>query len=157
MAIYLNVDGIEGDVTASGHEGWMECQSLQWGVGREIRTPTGGSQERESSAPSVSDVTVTKLMDKSTPALFTEACVGKSKRVRIDLVQSGDQLETYLSYTLTNSLVSGYSISSAGDRPTESISFNFTKIEMKYTPYDIQHNPGSPIHAGYDISLGRKV
>jgi hypothetical protein len=28
---------------------------------------------------------------------------------------------------------------------------------MKYTPYDNEHNPGSPVPAGYDISLGKKV
>ena len=157
MAIYLHVDGLEGDVTAAGHEGWIECQSLQWGVGRGIHTPTGSSQERESSAPSVSEVTVVKSMDKCTPQLFTEACVGKAKLVKIDLVQTGEELETYMHYELEHSLISGYSVSSGGDKPTESLSFNFTKIEMKYIPYDNEHNAGSPIPSGYDVSLGKKV
>ena len=157
MAIYLHVDGLEGDVTAAGHEKWIECGSLQWGVGRGIHTPTGSSQERESSAPSISEVTVTKVMDKCTPKLFTEACVGKAKLVKIDLVQTGEQLETYMSYELENALISGYSVSTGGDRPMENLSFNFTKVVMKYTPYDNEHNPGSPIPAGYDVSLGKKV
>ena len=157
MAIYLKVDGLEGSVTAEGHEGWTECHSLQLNVSRVITTSTGSSQERESSAPSVSEVTVTKVMDKSTPALFTEACVGRSKLVKIDLVQTGEQLVTYMSYELENSLISGYAVSTDGDRPTESVSFNFTKIVMTYTPYDKEHNPGSPIPAGYDIRLGKKT
>ena len=157
MAIYLHVDGIKGDVTAAGHEGWIECSSMQWGVGRGIHTPTGSSSERESSAPSVSEVTVTKSMDKCTPMIFTEACVGKAKLVKIDLVQTGTQLETYKAYELENSLISGYSVSSGGDRPSESLSFNFTKLNMKYIPYDNEHVAGSPIPAGYDVSLGKKV
>ncbi len=157
MAIYLHVDGLEGDVTAQGHEGWIECKSLQWGVGRAISTPTGSSQERESSAPSVSEVTVVKLADKCTPKIFELACVGTSKLVKIDLVQTGTELDTYLSYELENSLISGYSVNTGGDKPTESLSFNFTKVVMKYTPYDNEHNAGSPIPAGYDISLGTKV
>jgi type VI secretion system secreted protein Hcp len=83
--------------------------------------------------------------------------VGKSKLVKLDLVQTGEALETYMSYELSNSLISGYSMSSGGDRPSESVSFNFTKIEMKYTPYDNEHKAQSPIPAGYDISLGKKV
>ena len=157
MAIYLKVDGLEGSVTAEGHEGWTECHSLQLNVSRVITTSTGSSQERESSPPSVSEFTVTKLMDKSSPALFTEVCVGGSRLVKIDLVQTGEQLQTYMSYELTNSLISGYSVHTDGERPTESVSINFTKIEMKYTPYDDQHNAGSPIPAGYDISLGKRI
>jgi hypothetical protein len=30
-------------------------------------------------------------------------------------------------------LLSGWSMSSGGDRPTESLSLNFTKIEFRYT------------------------
>jgi type VI secretion system secreted protein Hcp len=157
MAIYLNYDGVKGDVTSAGHEDWIEVSSMQWGVGRGIHTPTGSSQERESSAPSISEVTCTLMMGKSTPALFTEACVGIGKTVKIDLVQTGSKMQTYMSYTLTETLISGYSMSSGGDRPSESVSFNFTKIEMKYTPYDNTNEPGSPIPAGYNISTGAKV
>jgi type VI secretion system secreted protein Hcp len=157
MAIYLNVDGLEGDVTAAGHESWIECTSCQWGVGRSISTPTGSSQERESTAPSISEVTIAKNMDKCTPKLFELACVGTSKLVKIDFVQTGEQLDTYMAYELENSLISGYSVSAGTDRPVETVSFNFTKLVMKYTPYDNEHNPGSPIPAGYDVSLGKKV
>ena len=120
MAIYLHVDGLEGDVTAAGHEGWIECHSMDFGVGRSISTPTGSSQERESSAPSLSDVTIVKNMDKCTPKLFEQACVGTSKLVKIDLVQTGEQLDTYMAYELENSLISSYSVSTGGDsRPME--------------------------------------
>jgi type VI secretion system secreted protein Hcp len=158
MPIYLKFPGIEGEVTAGGHENWIEINSLQWGVGRGIHTPTGSSAKRESSAPSVSEVTCTKMCDKSTPKLFQEACVGQSKDVEIHITETGpDAIETFLVYKLTQSLISGFSTSSSGDRPSESLSFNFTKIEMKYTPYDEAHMPQSPIPAGYDIKLGKKV
>ncbi len=158
MAIYMKVDGINGDVTAKGHEKWVDCSSLQWGVGRGIGSPIGRGVERESSAPNISEVVISKEMDASSPYLFTEACIGKGKKVQFHLVKtSGGNLETYLEYTLTNALVSGFSVSSGGDKPTESVSFNFTKIEMKYTPQKADGTPGSPIPAGYDLSLGTKV
>ncbi|MCB1791760.1 MAG: type VI secretion system tube protein Hcp [Gammaproteobacteria bacterium] len=157
MAIFLHFEGLEGDVTAEGYKGWIECHSVDFGVGRSIQTATGSSSERESTAPTVSDITIVKSMDKCTPKLFEQACIGKSKLVKIDLVQTGDKLETYMSYELTNTLVSSYSVSSAGDRPTESLSFNCTKLIMKYIPFDNKHNPGSPIPAGYDISAAKKV
>lgn len=158
MAVYLKIEGIDGDVTAAGHEKWIECDSMQWGVGRGIHTPTGSSSERESSPPSVSEVTVSKAMDAASPKIFTEACVGKAKQVDIHLVQTGpNELETYMEYVLTNALISGYSVSTGGDRPHESLSFNFTKVEMKYTPFDNEHNAGDPVPAGYDVSAGKKI
>lgn len=157
MAIYLQVEGIEGDVTAEGHEGWIECESLDWGVQRAIHTPTGRAEGRESAAPSVSEIAINKLVDKTSPILFADACVGRERGVKIDFVRIGEAMQTYLEYELSNSLVSAYSVSADGDRPMESVSFNFTKIEMKYTPYDAAHRPQSPIVAGYDISQGTRV
>jgi type VI secretion system secreted protein Hcp len=98
-----------------------------------------------------------KAMDKCTPKLFTEACVGTGKLVKIDLTQTGDQLETYMAYTLTDSLISGYSVGTGGEKPSETVSFNFTKLEMKYTPFDNKNNPLGAVPSGYDISLGKKL
>jgi len=35
--------------------------------------------------------------------------------------------------------------------PIEKISLSLDKLEMKYTPFDEQHKPQSPIPAGYDL------
>ena len=37
-------------------------------------------------------------------------------------------------------------------RPVEQINFNFTKIEVKYIPYDANHKPQSPVVASYDLA-----
>lgn len=158
MAIYIQFEGIQGNVEAKGHENWIEANSLQWGVGRAITSKIGSSKDREASAPSISEVVVTKEMDKSTPHLFTEACIGKGKKVEIHLVKTdADQLQSYMEYTLTDALISGYSVSTGGDRPQENISISFTKIEMKYVPWKDDHTKDSPIPAGYDMTTGKKV
>ena len=158
MAIYLQYEKVDGEVTESGHKGWIELQSFQWGVGRGITTPVGSSSKRESSSPSVSEIVVTKNTDKASPLLFMEATVGKAKKSVIEFTETGgDTQEVYLRFEMENTLISGYSISSAGDRPAESFSLNFTKIEMKYTPYDKDHKAGSPIPAGYDLTTAKKV
>ena len=158
MPIYLKFDGIDGKVTAEGHEQWIAVDSLQWGVGRAISSVIGTAKDREASKPSISEVSVTKLMDESSPLIFTEACVGKSKPVQIHLVTTGtDSLDTYMEYSLEDCMVSGYSVSSGGDRPSESVSLSFTKMEMKFIPYDDAGKATSPIPAGYDMALGKKI
>ena len=158
MPIYMKFEGIEGDVTAEGHKKWIDLNSMQWGVGRGISSPTGQAAEREASAPSISEVTITKMMDKTTPLLFTQSLIGDGKKVEIHLVKtSKDKLETYMEYVLTDTMISGYSVSSGGDAPSESLSLNFTKVEMKYHPHDSKGVAGSPIPAGYDVGAGKKI
>lgn len=160
MAIYMNFNSlkIKGEVTAEGHKDWIDLGSFQWGVGRGIGAPTGSTKDRESSAPSVSEITVSKSLDSASVLLLQEALTGKAVTVEIDFVKTGEgQLETYLKFTLTNTLISGYSMSSGGDRPSESLSLNFTKIEMKEMGSDEKGEGGQPASAGYDLSTAKKI
>jgi type VI secretion system secreted protein Hcp len=153
MAIYLKYDGIDGEATHSDHTKWIDITSMQFGIGRAISTPAGSTANREASEPSVSEITVTKSMDGSSPKLFTESATGNvSKVVKIDLVSTGSPGNTYVTYTLTNTLVSGYSVSTGGDRPTESVTLSFTKIEYKFIPYDDKNKAGTPVTVSYDLS-----
>ena len=146
MAIYLNVKGFSGSVTEKGHEQWIECHDMNWSVSRNIDSKVGAGKERESSAPTVSEVMVSRNMDQCSPELALEACVGKSKPVIIHFVQTGEsELEVFMEYKLENALISSYSISHHGDgTPVESVSFNFTKVEMSYTPYGSDHKSTGP-------------
>jgi type VI secretion system secreted protein Hcp len=30
--VYLNIDGIKGESTDSGRQGWIECESVSWAI-----------------------------------------------------------------------------------------------------------------------------
>ncbi|MGQ3214236.1 MAG: Hcp family type VI secretion system effector [Shinella sp.] len=156
MAIYLKYEGIDGEATHDAHKKWIEVSSLQFGTGRGISAAIGGSTNREASQPSISEVVVTKSLDAASSKLFTESVTGNAgKKVEIHLVSTGNPGNTYVEYVLTNGLVSGYSVSSGGDRPSESISINFTKIEFKFTPFDNGNKAGTPVTVNYDLSLAK--
>ena len=154
MPIYVNYNNLPGDVTATGHEKWIEVNSFQWGVGRGISSPTGGSADRESSAPSVSEIVVTKPTDIATVKLLDEALEGDGKDVTIDFCKTDKgNLSVYLSFVLNNTMISGYSMSSGGDRPQESLSFNFTKVMMTDVGLGAKNDEGQPATVGYDLAL----
>jgi type VI secretion system secreted protein Hcp len=156
MPIYMKYGDIKGEVTAKGHEHWIEVNSFQWGVGRGISSPTGASGDRESSAPSVSEITVTKGLDSSSVNLLQEALAGEGKKVTLDFCKTDkNELVKYLSFELENTMISGYSASSGGDRPQESLSLNFTKISMTETGSDAAGSTGQPSTVGYDLALGK--
>ena len=91
MAIFLKYGDLKGEVTATTHKEWIELHSFQFGVGRGISAGVGGGSKREASAPSVSEVTVTKTMDGASPLIFKEAVGGKAAVVKIDMTQTDNK------------------------------------------------------------------
>jgi len=160
MAIYLEYEGVKGNVTADGYKDCIAVDSVQFGVGRGISMESGNMSNRESSRPSVSEVTLTKKADNSVTALFKEAVTGSNgKKVSIKFVRTGtDKVQEYMDYTLENCLVSGYSISAeADDEPVETLSLSFTKIMINYNDHDATNKSGSPQRVGYDLETAKPL
>lgn len=160
MAIYLKIDGIDGNVLDAEFEKWIACESINFGVSRDIQVRTGGGANREAHAAHVSEISLSKQMDASSPKLFTESTTGKShKAVKIQLTQQSDGgTVKYMEYELDNCMVSGYDINGAMDmQPQENLRLSFSKIEMKFTPHDEKNKSQAPIPAGYDVSKASKV
>ncbi|QBF32468.1 type VI secretion system tube protein Hcp [Thalassococcus sp. S3] len=152
MPIYMQLDGIPGDATQEEHKNWMDIESLHWNVSRNMNTQAGSTANREASEPTVSELVLTKVTDSSSTKLFAEACTGRlGKNTVIHLVTTGSPGIMYVEYKLTNTLIAEYSVSTAGDRPMETIRLNFTKMEVKYIPHDENHSPMSPMIASYDL------
>lgn len=156
MALFMKYGALTGDVTEAGHKTWIELNSLQWGVGRGIGSPKSSSADRESSEASVSEITVSKVLDEASTNLLREALWGKGKKVEIHFTRTGDNKEQipYLKVELENTLVSGYSMSSGGDRPTESLSLNFTAVQLSNLDSKATNEDGSPDRFSYDLATG---
>jgi type VI secretion system secreted protein Hcp len=160
MAIYMNYNklAVKGDATEAGHTGWITLSSCQWGVGRGISAPVGSTVNREASHPSISEITVSMMLSAASTKLLTEALVGEGVDCQIDFCKTEkDKLVVYLTLTLTNTMISGYSLSSGGDKPSESVSLNFTKIEFKNFPMDSTGKVGAADPVAYDLGLAAKV
>lgn len=157
MAIFMKYGSLDGEVTSESHVKWIELNSFQFGVGRGISMGVGGGSKREATAPSVSEITVTKTMDIADPLLLKEAIGGKAAEVKIELTQtdnSGKHI-AYQKYILSGTLVSGYSISTGGDRPSISVSLNFAKIDSEYLNIDDKFQSKSTGHVIYDLATAK--
>ena len=155
MAIYMKYGPIDGDATAQSHEKWITCESIQWGGGRAIGTPTGSAKNREASMVSISEVVITKGQDGSSPELLKRSYTGTDgEDVTVHLTTTSDQgVNTIMELLLTNTLISGFSVSSGGDRPNESVSMNFTKIESTFHNQSIEATEAStPFAVTYDLA-----
>jgi type VI secretion system secreted protein Hcp len=129
---------IKGTSTVSGHTDWITIDSLQMGVGRAISVSGGGS-DRDTSNPSFSEISLSKATDIASADLFMQAVCGKSLgKAEIHFIQTGGsdkKQQVFLTIELEGPIISSYSASSSGERPSETFSINFTKISYKYDSF----------------------
>ena len=161
MAIYMQFKGIDGNITAKGFEKYIQLHSFSFGLGRAIASRNPGQMSnREASTPSISEISISKETDETSPLFFSQACLGDSiDTVIITFTITGpDQPLHSVDYTLSNVLISSYSVSGNGGEgvPFENMSLNFDKIEVKYTPYDDKHKAKSPVTSSYNLATASK-
>lgn len=135
MAIYMKLTPeVKGEATAEKAKGYIVLQSFQFGVGVGVSMAVG-SGNRETSLPSFSEITVTKNTDVASTTFFESVCkrtnYTNAEIIFTTMIGAGNE-ETFLKYDLENIIFSAYSASSGGERPSESLSLNFTKISVQY-------------------------
>ncbi|WP_165252425.1 Hcp family type VI secretion system effector [Paludisphaera soli] len=138
MPIYMKIEGVKGSAVGK-YKDWIELSSAQLSSGRSVNSAAGRGVNREASAPSLSEIVVTKSNDIASTQLFQLSLRGEGKKVVIHFVGKDSKGEVpYMALELENALISSYSVSghggTAGDRPMESLSLNFTKITYSTTP-----------------------
>lgn len=148
--MFLKLDGIEGESVDARHPKEIEVLSFSQGVSTPPPLPGGGGGRA-----SFSDLSITKLVDKSTPTLYLKCAQGAQikEAVLVLRLSGGSSLEFY-KIKLTDVLITSVqtSGSSGGDnRPVESISLNFSKIEWTYVPQKADGSGDTPVVTTWNL------
>ena len=91
-----------------------------------MTSASASGADREGSTPSVSEIVITKVTDGSSTNLM-RASLGmgpgaEGKTIKIDFCKTdASQPEPYMQFELTNTLVSGFSMSSGRPQPNNSM------------------------------------
>lgn len=158
MAIYLKFGNVKGNVTAEGYAGQIAVSFLSFSVSRNVSMETGNLSNRESSKPALSRISITKVADNSVAALFKEAMTGAAGQdAVITFVRTGmGNIEEFMSYKLSDCIISGYSISSGSDaEPLETISLSYSAIEVSYKDRDAANKAGNVQRVRYDVKAAK--
>jgi type VI secretion system Hcp family effector len=137
MPAYMSMEGIEGEVVESNHQGWIPVESVDAPIYRSIAEGTIGAN-RNRGTTSLGDLAVTRQLDKSSVKI-QEACAAGTyyPEVKIHFCTSIQKEErVYLEYILKHTIVTGYSFHGVGEGdpvPSEDITLNFTEVEWNYT------------------------
>lgn len=144
----LEIEGLKGESSIKG--GCIDITSFSMGAHNpgSFGTGSGGGAGKVN----VSDFTVTKHLDTASTQLFIKCCDGEHlKKLSLSCRLQSKKQEEYCSIVLTDLIVSSYNLSGVetgtGQKPTESVSFNFGKIEYKYNKQSKEGvmEPGSPV------------
>jgi len=156
---FLRIEGIDGESKDPAHINWIEIKQVVSGdlngdamADREASAPSvselavrkaGGTQTAASAtagagagkATTTSEMpagkrqhkpfVIMKVIDKASP-LLTQACASGKHFSTAEVELNGQQ------YLLHDVVIASDQKSSGGDRPTETLTLNFTKIEFKY-------------------------
>lgn len=123
---HIVLAGVEG-----GDPGSPQIDVLSWSWGATNNRATPGAAQ-------INDVSIAKTVDKASPKLF-EACVNgvHFSSVILSVDRPSGSNKPYLEYKMTDVFVSSINHGGHGtDFPVENITFNFQKLEMKYTALD---------------------
>jgi type VI secretion system secreted protein Hcp len=71
--------------------------------------------------------------------------------------KAGGKQEVYLKVTMSDLLISSYQTGGGGETPNDSISINFSKIEMEYKPQKPDGSFDAAVTVGYDLKKMGKV
>jgi type VI secretion system secreted protein Hcp len=156
---FLKLDGIDGEAQDDKHKNEIEIMSFNWGAANvgsgNVGTGSGTGKV------SVQDLTISKYMDKSSVPLFVACCTGKHiPTLTLTARRAGGEKQVeYCIIKATEVYVSAFN--NSGSDPNmlaqESVSFNFAKIELKYTPQKEDGSAAAAINGGWDIKINKKV
>lgn len=159
--VFLKLDGLTGDSTDSKHPNELEVLSFSSGVSMAMG-PRSFSGSATNERASLSDLSITKVVDSSSPFLFKAVCAGQSIAEATLSVNRADgkggKIE-YLKYTLNDVVISNYQASGSDGSglPVESFALNYAKIQISYTATDATGAAKGAKMAGWDVALNKPV
>ena len=134
----------------------FEIYSFSWGASNPV---TIGSQSGGGGGGKVnmSSFNIMKKFDSVSPTAFLNCCKGTHyDEAHVVLRKAGGTAMEYLTLDFEEVFVESiqWSGSAGGDEvPTESVSFAFGKVDMKYTPQKGKGEAGTPVPASWDVRI----
>jgi type VI secretion system secreted protein Hcp len=150
---YLVIDGIPGPSTSKTNA--IDVLSFSFGASQTAVIGAGSSGgEARAGRADVSNLTIMKVLDKTSPLLF-DHCVAGNYLTKVDLIYdkamgSSSNQQDYFALHLTDALITSLQLSGSNENPMESVSFAFSKIQVAYNPEEKGALKGF-IEKGFDV------
>ncbi|GLK97007.1 Hcp family type VI secretion system effector [Achromobacter insolitus] len=155
--ILLQIKNIKGNSTIDGYADAIILESLAHGVSLPMSMDMANT-ERALGRPSFTELTVAKVTDQSTPALYN-ACASGAKlgdaTIFVGRNESGKFL-LHVKYVLSNAMVSTISTGMGGGS-SDNVTLCFSKISMEYTQQAATGNKAGTASFGWDLATNKST
>lgn len=131
--MFLKLDGIKGEAMDKEHKDEIDVLAWSWGISQSGTTHMGGGGG--SGKANFQDISVTKWVDISSPALMTTCATGKHLKDAVLIVRkAGEKPLEYIKITMKQCIITSISTGGSGgdDRLSENISINFAEVNFVY-------------------------
>jgi type VI secretion system secreted protein Hcp len=149
---FLKIPGLDGESEDATYKNCIDVESWSWGMTQSgsMHIAGGGGKGKVS----IHDLSVTKNVDKASPALMQKCCDGEhlAEATLICRKAGGSSQVEYLKIKMEEVLVSSYSQSGGGGdtMPLDSFTLNFAKVSEEYTPQDAKGAAGGGSVLGWN-------
>jgi type VI secretion system secreted protein Hcp len=163
VTITLNLETVDGESAlntdkAKGKGKPIDVLSWSWGMTQSAsaHVSTGAG----TGSADVSDLTITKYVDKSTPTLLSNCFTGKDHKTAVlacwKVMGKAKEAIPFIKITMGGTVfISSVSTGAQGDndRFVETVSLNFATFKVEYTPQKADQSPDATADSGdHDIS-----
>ena len=149
--IFAKIGDIKGESLDGKHKGEIEVTSWSWGVSNagSMGVGSGGGTGKASFA----DLTFQHEMDKASPVLLLACSTGKHyPDATFTARKSGGDQQEYLTVKLSDVIVTSVSVGHGnGSVPSESITLQFSKVELEYKPQKADGSLDAGVQYKYNI------
>lgn len=150
---FLKLDGIDGESQDSKHKNTIDVLAWSWGMSQSGTTHMGAGGG--AGKVNVNDISVTKYIDKSSPALMIHTSNGKHiPKALLTVRKAGEKPLEYLKIEMEDIMITSVSTGGSGgeDRLTENITLNFSKVKVMYTEQAKDGSKGASPEYSWDIA-----
>lgn len=159
MDVFLKIEGCDGESVDNAHADEIDVLAWDWGMSQSGSTHVGMGSG--SGKVNVRDLTITKYVDKATPNLMKTCCNGTHYPEATLVVRKagGDAPVEYYKLKMYPVMITNIESGGSGDqdRLTETVTLNFGKMEVDYTPQKDDGSADAEIHIGWDIATNTEM
>ena len=158
--LFLRIAGIQGESQSKGHEG--DINLLSYSQSFTHPAVAGGAGGGSATGrTNCGEVRVTKVVDRSTPALISRVVTGKHiQKAVITFRKSGEQAFEYYTVTLTDVVFTAITQSDAsGDSATilEQLSMSAARFKFDYKPQKADGSAAGTLSFGWDCAANKAL
>jgi len=157
MDMFIKIGDLKGESRDKVHVGEIDVLAWSWGASNSGSAHVGGGAG--AGKVHVQDLSFTKYVDKTTPALLLACCNGKHYTDATLVVRkAGEKPLEYITVKLSEVLVTSISEGGSGgeDRLTENVTLNFAKVDYSYKPQKVDGTADTAIPMSWNIAENSK-